>query len=163
LVASASLADPAAGTTVTPAVAAAGTTPNTVPDRASFTIDVRAWGASELERVEHGLRALAPRADGAELDLDGGIDRPPLERHASKALFARAQAHAAALGIGPLGGAEVGGGSDGNLTAALGAPTLDGLGAVGAGAHADDERVEVERMPERAALVATLVDELAGA
>jgi glutamate carboxypeptidase len=156
----AALADPDAGTTVTPAVAAAGTTANTVPDRAQFTVDARAWTSQELERVDAAVRALAPVATGAALAVVGGIDRPPLERSASDALFERAQALATALGIPPLRGADVGGGSDGNLTAALGVPTLDGLGAVGAGAHADDERVEVDAMPERAALVAALVAEL---
>jgi glutamate carboxypeptidase len=156
----AALADAGAGTSVTPAVAAAGTTANTVPDRAQFTIDVRAWSAGELERVDAAVRALGPVATGAGLAVEGGIDRPPLERAASDALFERAQELATALGIPPLRGEAVGGGSDGNLTAALGVPTLDGLGAVGAGAHADDERVEVEAMPERAALVAALVGEL---
>jgi len=158
----AALADPAAGTTVTPAVAAAGTTTNTVPAAAHFSVDARAWTTGELERVDGAVRGLAPIAAGAALEVAGGIDRPPLERSASTVLFARAQAHAAALGLDPLEGAEVGGGSDGNLTAALGVPTLDGLGAVGGGAHAEDEHVVVDRMPERAALVAALVAELTG-
>jgi glutamate carboxypeptidase len=156
----AALADPAAGTTVTPAVAAAGTTANTVPAAAYFSVDARAWNADELDRVDRAVRALAPIAPGAAVEIDGGIDRPPLEHAASRDLFARARAHAEALGLEPLTGAEVGGGSDGNLTAALGIPTLDGLGAVGGGAHADDEYVVVDRMPERAALVAALVAEL---
>ena len=159
----AALADPAGGTTVTPAVAASGTTTNTVPADAHFSVDARAWTGAELERVDGAVRGLAPIAAGAALEVSGGIDRPPLERSASDALFARAQAHAAALGLDALEGAEVGGGSDGNLTAALGIPTLDGLGAVGGGAHAEDEHVVVARMPERAALVAALVAELAGA
>jgi glutamate carboxypeptidase len=156
----AALAEPAAGTTVTPGVAAAGTTANTVPDRAHFSVDVRAWDAAELDRVDRGIRALAPGLAGAAITVDGGLDRPPLERAASDDLFGRAARLARDLGLPPLRGAAVGGGSDGNLTAALGIPTLDGLGAVGASAHADDERVEVDRMPERAALVAALVAEL---
>jgi glutamate carboxypeptidase len=77
-------------------------------------------------------------------------------------LFARAQRVAESLGIWPLEGVEVGGGSDGNFTAAVGTPTLDGLGAVGDGAHAEGEHVIVERMPERAALFAALVEDLTG-
>jgi glutamate carboxypeptidase len=156
------LADEAHGTSVTPAVAAAGTTANSVPDQARFTIDVRAWTTAELERVDRGVRALVPVVRGAALAVEGGIDRPPLEPEASRDLYACASACARALGLPRLEAAAVGGGSDGSLTAALGVPTLDGLGAVGAGAHAPDERVEVHTMPERAALVASLVGTLSG-
>ena len=156
VLAAAALADAGAGTSVTPAVATAGTTANTVPARAAFTVDVRAWTEAELARVDREIRALAPVASGASLSVSGGIDRPPLAWEDSQPLFERACAHAQALGIEPLRGARVGGGSDGNLTAALGIPTLDGLGAVGGGAHAEDEHVRLDRMPERAALVAAL-------
>jgi glutamate carboxypeptidase len=87
-------------------------------------------------------------------------DRPPLPSSASAELYVRAERCAGAVGIDPLDGVEVGGGSDGNFTAAVGTPTLDGLGAVGAGAHAEGEHVIVEKMAERAALVAALIDDL---
>jgi glutamate carboxypeptidase len=156
----ADLARPEAGTTVTPAVAASGTATNTVPAAATFSIDVRAADRAEQERVDAAIRRLRTRVDGAQLSVTGGIDRPPMPRSSAAELFEYARRIASGLGVGDLQGAEVGGGSDGNFTAAAGAPTLDGLGAVGGGAHAEGEWVEVDRMPERAALVALLVDEL---
>jgi glutamate carboxypeptidase len=156
----ADLARPEVGTTVTPAVAASGTATNTVPASGTFSIDVRAADRAEQDRVDREIRGLRPRVEGAELKVVGGIDRPPLPRSSGADLFERAREIAASLGLGELEGAEVGGGSDGNFTAAVGAPTLDGLGAVGGGAHAEGEWVEIDRMPERAALVAVLVDEL---
>ena len=134
-----------------------------MPERADFTVDVRAWSMAELDRVDRGIRALVPGLRGAALSVDGGINHPPLDEAASRDLFVRAARLARELRLPPLRGAAVGGGSDGNLTAALGVPTLDGLGAVGANAHAEDERVEIDRMPERAALLAALVAELSGA
>jgi glutamate carboxypeptidase len=107
------------------------------------------------------MRALSPVLVGASLQLHGGPDRAPLQTTASAELFARARRLHAELGFGPLHGAAVGGGSDGNFTAGVGTPTLDGLGAVGGGAHADDEHVLVAELPRRAALVAALVRELA--
>jgi glutamate carboxypeptidase len=156
----AALARPELGTTVTPAVAAAGTATNTVPASAVFSIDVRAADRAEQERVDAGIRRLQPHVEGTALTVVGGIDRPPMPRSSGAELFARARAIAADLGLGELEAAEVGGGSDGNFTAAVGAATLDGLGAVGGDAHAEGEWVEIDRMPERAALVALLVDEL---
>ncbi|MFJ2775416.1 M20/M25/M40 family metallo-hydrolase [Kitasatospora sp. NPDC087315] len=158
----AALADPDAGTTVTPTVATAGTTRNTVPDTALLRIDVRARTAAEQQRVDTALYGLAPTLKGAALALSGGPDRPPLPAASSAGLFARAQRLNDALGLGPLRGAAVGGGSDGNITAGVGTPTLDGLGAVGGGAHADHEHVIVAELPRRAALLAALVDELRG-
>jgi glutamate carboxypeptidase len=157
----AGLARPELGTTVTPTVVAGGTTVNTVPERASVTVDVRAATVAEMDRVRAELDRLAPTVAGAGVQVSPISVRPPLE--ASEALFARAQKVAADLGLGPLEGVAVGGGSDGNFTAALGVPTLDGLGAVGAGAHAEGEYVLVDTMPERAALLAGLVAELLSA
>lgn len=154
------LADPAAGTTVTPTVAASGTTRNTVPDAARLLVDVRVSTAAEQDRVDRAVHALAPVLAGAELTFSGGPDRPPLQPSASAELFERARAHYADLGLGPLRGVAVGGASDGNITAGAGTPTLDGLGAVGGGAHADDEHVLVAELPRRAALVASLVASL---
>ncbi|MEU6923494.1 M20 family metallopeptidase [Streptomyces sp. NPDC046631] len=156
------LTDPAAGTTVTPTVAASGTTRNTVPDAARLMVDVRVATAAEQDRVDRAVHALRPVLDGASLTFSGGPDRPPLPTSASAGLFALARGLYAELGLGTLRGVAVGGGSDGNLTAGAGTPTLDGLGAVGGGAHADDEHVTVAELPRRAALVASLVASLTG-
>jgi glutamate carboxypeptidase len=154
------LGSPEAGTSVTPTVARAGTTTNTVPAGAEFTIDVRAWTAGEQHRVDAALRSLAPTIPGASLELLGGVNRPPLEAAASTALMALAARCAGALGIVLPPGQAVGGGSDGNFTAGIGVPTLDGLGAVGHGAHARGERASVSALPERAVLVAALLRSL---
>lgn len=154
------LADVAAGTTVTPTVLAAGTTMNTVPASARVAIDVRAAEPAEQERIDTALRALVARTPGTSLELLGGPNRPPLPFSASADLLARARRLADELGLPPLADVAVGGGSDGNFTAGIGVPTLDGLGAVGDGAHAEGEHVLVEAMPQRAALVAALVREL---
>lgn len=159
----AALADAERGTTVTPTLMSAGSSANTVPARGAFAVDVRARSAAEQERVDTAMRALRPALDGAELEVLGGPNRPPLPRSASAALFERASGAAAALGLPPLTGVAVGGGSDGNFTAGVGTPTLDGLGAVGGGAHADDEHVLVAELAPRAALVAALVADLLAA
>ncbi len=154
------LADRAAGTTVTPSLARGGSSANTVPDAAAFSVDVRGVARGELERVDAAIRRLAPVLPGAGVEVAGAIDRPPLERAASAPLFALARELAPAVGFDDLRGVAVGGGSDGNLTAALGVPTLDGLGAVGAGLHAEHEHVVVAELPRRIALVALLVAHL---
>lgn len=154
------LADPALGTTVTPTVLQAGTTVNTVPAAARVAVDVRAATVAEMERVRQGLRALAPRLPGATVALGDGSVRLPLQESDSAELFARAQRLSVDLGLAPLRGVAVGGGSDGNLTAAAGVPTLDGLGAVGGGAHAEGEWVSLTSLPRRTALVAALVRDL---
>jgi glutamate carboxypeptidase len=151
------LADATAGTTVTPTSGSIGTTTNTVPARASVNVDVRARTASEQHRVDAGIRELEPTLVGAELRITGGINRPPLDLDASAGLFARAGQLAADAGITDLASCAVGGASDGNFTAGLGVPTLDGLGAVGGGAHADTEHVLVDHIPHRTALVALLI------
>ncbi|MBT2506041.1 M20/M25/M40 family metallo-hydrolase [Streptomyces sp. ISL-98] len=158
----AALADPGAGTSVTPTVLTSGTTRNTVPASAEVLVDVRAWTTAEQARVDAAFRGLPPVLAGATLSLSGGPARAPLQHESSAALFVRARKLYDALGYGDLQGVSVGGGSDGNLTAGAGAPTLDGLGAVGGGAHADDEHVVVAELPRRAALVTALVHELAG-
>ncbi|HUS61119.1 MAG TPA: M20/M25/M40 family metallo-hydrolase, partial [Acidimicrobiales bacterium] len=137
-----------------------GTTTNTVPATASARIDARAATPEEQQRVDDDLRALRPRTAGASIALHGGPNRPPLPRTASAELFERAQRIAEALTLPPLASIEVGGGSDGNFTAGVGTPTLDGLGAVGDGAHAEGEHVVVTAMAERAALVAALIEDL---
>ena len=152
-----SLADPPAGTTVTPSLVVSGTSANTVPERGSFSVDVRASTQSELERVDAEIRALKPRLDGAHIEVTGSIDRPPMERAAAEHLFALAQRRGTSIGYAGT-GAAVGGGSDGNLTAALGVPTLDGLGAAGGGPHTPDEHVLVDELPRRTALIALLLE-----
>ncbi len=154
------IARPELGTTVTPTVAAAGTTQNTVPASASFQVDVRAFDPGEQRRVDEDLRRLTPTLPGARLAVHGQPDRPPLPESASAELFGLASKLAADLGLEPLESAAVGGGSDGNLTADVGVRTLDGLGAVGGNAHALGEHVVLAAMPERAALVAALVQTL---
>lgn len=154
------LADPARGTTVVPTLASAGTAGNVVPARAALTLDVRALEAAESERVDRAVRGLEPDVEGVRLVVEGGFHRPPLELSASAALFARARRVGEQLGLGTLDGAVVGGGSDGNLTAAAGTPTLDGLGAVGGRAHAEGEFLLVDALPERAALLAALLRDL---
>ncbi|MGH3349443.1 MAG: M20 family metallopeptidase [Nocardioides sp.] len=156
----AALSDPAAGTTATPTSASAGTTLNTVPGAARFTVDVRAWSAAEQERVDSGIRALEPVLAGAKLVVHGGINRPPLEEALSGALFERAVSVATRLGLPMPGEAAVGGASDGNFAAGVGTPTLDGLGAVGGGAHAEDEHVLVDRVVDRTLLLHGLLEEL---
>jgi glutamate carboxypeptidase len=153
----AAMSDPARGTTATPTRASAGTTMNTVPAIAEMDVDVRAWTVDEQARVDGAMHGLSPNIAGALLEVTGGINRPPLEERRSSALVRLAEECAAAAGNSPLGTARVGGASDGNFTGALGLPTLDGLGAVGDGAHAEGEYVEVATMPGRAALVRALI------
>lgn len=149
--------DQAADTTVTPTALSAGTTTNTVPAAGELAVDVRAWTVDEQQRVDTAMHALRPLLPGAGLQVTGGPNRPPLEEAVSAGLFARAVELAEGLGLGMLRGASVGGGSDGNLTAGVGTPTLDGLGAVGGGAHADNEHVVVAELPRRTALLTALV------
>jgi glutamate carboxypeptidase len=150
------LGRPAEGTTVTPTVASAGTKTNVVPEKASLSVDVRVWSRTEAERVEEALRSYRPADAGVTVAPRGGFDRPPMEpTPASEALYARARRAARSLGF-ELGAARVGGASDGNLTAAAGVPTLDGLGPRGAGAHAWDEFVLLSDLPWRAALLTLL-------
>ena len=151
---------PEVGTTVTPTVAASGTATNVVPAEARVEVDVRVARPAEADRVDAAMRALETTVAGCRLEVLGGPNRPPLPETASAELWARAQAVAAGLGLPPLSGVTVGGGSDGNFTAAVGCPTLDGLGPVGGGAHAESEHVVVPAMPERAALLAELVASL---
>lgn len=149
--------DQAAGTTVTPTLLNSGTTANTVPFFAELTLDVRAWSAGEQQRVDSSVRGWQVTHPEARIEIDGGIDRPPLELSASVNLFAIAQKVANQLGLPELQSCAVGGASDGNLTAAAGIPTLDGLGAVGDGAHADHEWASVSAMAERAAITAGII------
>jgi glutamate carboxypeptidase len=156
----AALADPVRGSTVTPTTFAAGTTSNTVPAGGEFTVDVRTAVPAEQDRIDAAMRELRPVLEGARLEVSGGRNRPPLPASASAELFARAARIAAELGHPPLTSAAVGGGSDGNFTAGIGVPTLDGLGAVGGGAHAAGEHVLVDRLPDRTELLTALIRDL---
>lgn len=159
-IATTALADTTVGTSVTPTLATSGTTTNTVPAAAQLWIDVRARTAAELERVDAALRAYRPVTDGASIEVRGGFNRPPLESQMSKTLFALAATLADRRGLAPLEHVAVGGASDGNFTAGLGVPTLDGLGAVGGGAHADDEHVVVDEIVPRTRLLTEMVAEI---
>jgi glutamate carboxypeptidase len=129
---------------------------NVVPERASARIDVRVARASDIATIERKMRSLKPFHPEARLAIEGGVNRPPMERAITRELFRKAQSLASALGI-SLEEASTGGGSDGNFTAALGIPTLDGLGGVGDGAHARHEHVVIRELPRRAALIAALL------
>jgi glutamate carboxypeptidase len=154
----AAMAGPEDPTTVTPTVMSAGTSTNTVPAEAILAVDVRVADQAAQARVDGEMRALRPRLPGTSVEVRGGPNRPPMGAESSAALFKLAGQVAAELGLGRLDGVHVGGGSDGNFTAGVGCPTLDGLGAVGGGAHAAHEHVIVEEMPRRAALLAGLVE-----
>jgi glutamate carboxypeptidase len=148
--------DPRRGITVNADIVEGGTRTNVIAERARAVLDLRALHSEDMRRIENRLRALRPILRGARLEVRGGFDRPPLERKSSGALFARAKSLAAQMGL-PLGECIAGGGSDGNLTAALGVPTLDGLGAVGDGAHSTGEHILINTLPARAALLAALL------
>ena len=154
------LGRPEVGTTVTPTVVKSGTTVNTVPATATVAVDVRAESAAEMQRVEAALESLSPQLAGAAVKIVPHSVRLPLERSASAALFQQARALAAEHGLGELDGVAVGGGSDGNITAALGVQTLDGLGAVGGNAHAEGEWASLAAITQRATLVSALVRDL---
>jgi len=155
------LADPAKGTTVTPTLASAGSAENVVPAEAQVVVDVRVAVDGERERLDAAFADLAGHAveavPGALVEVRGGIDRPPMAESASVRLFPLAVAAARECGLEGVRGVAVGGGSDGNFTAALGIPTLDGLGAIGGGAHTPDEYVLVDALVPRARLLTELL------
>jgi glutamate carboxypeptidase len=150
------LNDPGCGVTVNVGTVEGGLRPNVVAPEATIVVEARAPRVADAERVDRALLALAPVGEGAEVHVSGGFGRPPMERTpGAERLMALAQEAAHSLGT-EIEGAAVGGASDGNLISAL-VPVLDGLGAVGGGAHADDEHVVVADMPVRAALLALLL------
>jgi glutamate carboxypeptidase len=154
--------DPATGTTANVDRIEGGTRTNVIPERARAVVDLRVSRLRDAAVLERRFRALRPVLPGAKLEIRGGMNRPPMERSAGvAALFHHAEALGAALGL-RLEEAMVGGGSDGNFTAALGIPTLDGLGAVGEGAHSPEEYVLVRSLVERSALLALLIATLDG-
>ena len=154
------LADPVGGTTINVGVVHGGTRPNVVAAQAKAEIDVRFARAPEAERIVAAIRGLQPRLPGARLRISGGVDRPPMERSPGVVRLAQlAQRLAGDLGF-PLSETSTGGGSDGNFTAAIGVPTLDGLGPDGGGAHADSEHLLVESWLQRTELLRLLIEAL---
>jgi glutamate carboxypeptidase len=150
---------PRRGITVSADVIEGGTRTNVIAERARALVDLRAARIEDMRALERKFRALQPILAGAGLQVLGGFNRPPMERKTSAALYAKARALSEEMGK-ELGEAFVGGGSDGNFTSALGVPTLDGLGAVGEGAHSPRENIVVRALPERAALLAGLLTAL---
>jgi glutamate carboxypeptidase len=149
-----------AGTTVNVGVVHGGTRPNVVAASAEAHVDVRVATLAEAARLDAAVRGLTPTLAGARLEISGGLNRPPMERSPEMAeLFQRARSIAATMDV-ALDEGATGGGSDGNFTAAIGVPTLDGLGAEGEGAHAAHEHVATESLPRRAALVAGLLADI---
>jgi len=152
--------DPRRGITVNPGVIGGGTRVNVVAEQAWAEVDLRIARLADAPRLDRKFRALRPVDRRTRLEIQGGLNRPPLERTAAViSLYRRAQRIAEELGV-ELGETQVGGGSDGNFTAALGIPTLDGLGAVGEGAHAAHESVLIDRLADRVALLARLIESL---
>jgi glutamate carboxypeptidase len=152
--------NPARGIRVQATVVTGGTVSNVIPDYARAEVDIRFSQATDGPELNRKLRGLRPISKGARLEIRGGTNRPPLERTAAvRALFRHAQELMRDMGL-ALGEASTGGGSDGSFTAALGVPTLDGLGAVGDFPHGPREHVLIRALPERAALLAGLLASL---
>jgi glutamate carboxypeptidase len=147
---------PRAGIGVHVNVASGGTRGNVIAAEARALIDARVSRASDMRRLEQRFHNLRPILRGARLEVSGGFSRPPMERKTSAELYERANELSEQLGI-PISEVSVGGGSDGNITAALGVPTLDGLGAVGENAHSTGENILIRALAPRAALIAALI------
>ena len=154
----AALENPEFGTTAVPTVMQSGTTTNTVPALAKLDIDVRSFTIAELNRIDKSIRALS--SDIAKVEVTGGINRPPLETSSSMELYEKLEKVAKDLGLSQIGHASVGGASDGNLAAAAGAKVLDGLGAIGMGAHAPSESIKISTIEERIKLTTAFINEL---
>ena len=148
------------GTTVVPTLLKSGNSANTVPDLAVLEIDARSFAQSEIERVDAAIKSLKATVSGAHLEITGGLNRPPLQPSSTKALYEKIELVAKSIGMAPLGCAEVGGASDGNFAAAAGAQVLDGLGAVGGGAHAPSEWLSLKSIEERSALLHAFIKDL---
>src|SRR5262245_57128949 len=145
------------GVTVSVGLIEGGSALNVIPASASAKVDVRFWTPEDGERLVAAIRGLTPGAAGARIEVLGGINRPPMPRSEKNiALYEHARDLAAELGF-DLKDEVVGGGSDGNFIAAMGVPTLDGLGVDGAGAHAEHEHIVIDDIPRRAALLTGLM------
>ena len=148
------------GTTVVPTMLRAGNTTNTVPDLAVLDIDIRSYSMDDLKRVDAAIRNLKAVNADTRYEITGGFNRPPLETSSTMALYERAEKVAKELGMPPLGHASVGGASDGNFAAAAGAQVLDGLGAIGDGAHAAHEWVDISTLEIRSTFLNALIKDL---
>jgi glutamate carboxypeptidase len=146
------------GTTVVPTVMQSGTTTNTVPALAKLDIDVRSFSILELSRIDKAVKSLT--SDVASVEVTGGINRPPLETGSTKDLYVKIEKVAKDLGLPEVGSASVGGASDGNFAAAAGAKVLDGLGAIGSGAHALTESIVISSVEPRIKLTTAFINEL---
>lgn len=156
----AALENPEHGTTVVPTLLHSGNTTNTVPDLAVLDIDARSFSQAELERVDREIKSFTAVNPRAKIEITGGLNRPPLQLTSTQDLYERAEKVAAAMGMSPLGSAEVGGASDGNFAAAAGAQVLDGLGAIGGGAHSPNEWVSIKSMQERSDFLHALIKDI---
>jgi glutamate carboxypeptidase len=148
------------GTTVVPTMLRAGNTTNTVPDLAVLDIDIRSYSMDDLKRVDSAIKNLKAVNTDTRYEITGGFNRPPLEISSTMALYERAEKVAKELGMPPLGHASVGGASDGNFAAAAGAQVLDGLGAIGGGAHAAHEWVDISTLEIRSTFLNALIKDL---
>jgi glutamate carboxypeptidase len=156
----AKLNDPKRGITIQPTVISGGTVSNVIPDHARAAVDIRYSRLADAKSLNRKLHSIRPILPGAHVEVRGGVNRSPLERTAGvRRLFAHAKLLMGEMGL-PLDEAATGGGSDGNITAALGVPTLDGLGARGEGAHSPREHIIIRALAERAALLAALLGTL---
>jgi len=147
------------GTSVVPTVLKSGTTTNTVPALATLEVDSRSFSMAEMERVKSAIYALSPNHSDARIEVSGGINRPPLEKSATESLYLKLESVVEKLGMGKIGYAVVGGASDGNF-AGIHTQVLDGLGAVGSGAHALTENVSIKDLEPRTKLLTALVKEI---
>lgn len=152
------LADPKSGTSVVPTVLKSGTTTNTVPDSAVLDVDCRSFQMKELQRIDTQIRKLS--SPSAQVSVTGGINRPPLEEVSTSKLFEKLNNALTNSGLPKVKSAAVGGASDGNLAAAAGAQVLDGLGAIGSGAHAKSEHILKSRIESQINMTALLLIEL---
>ena len=149
--------DLAKGTTVNPGVISGGTRTNVIADLATVEVDIRIAKLSEAPKLDRKFKALKPVDKRCSIEITGGLNRPPMERSKGvAALFEKARVLGRDIGVN-VEESATGGGSDGNFTAAIGIPTLDGVGAVGLGAHTPHEHLFVNRIADRTALLAKLV------
>jgi glutamate carboxypeptidase len=160
VIAVSNLANVEFGTTVVPTTLVAGNSTNTVPDLAVLDIDIRSFSMAELNRVDAAIKAIIPVNPETRYEVSGGFNRPPLESSSTMTLYERAEKVAKEIGMPALGHASVGGASDGNFAAAAGAQVLDGLGAVGSGAHAKHEWVDISTLEDRSKLLNALIKDL---
>jgi len=153
------LENPTLGTSVVPTVLKSGTTTNTVPALATLDVDSRSFSLAEMERVKSAIYSLTTTNPEARIEVSGGINRPPLEKSATEALYLKLESVAKKLGMGEVGSAVVGGASDGNF-AGIHTQVLDGLGAVGSGAHALTENISIKDLEPRTKLLVAFVKEI---